>query len=179
MSKSPVDEALVRLREQNLVERKPRSGCRVRPISLSQVNEMYDIRTTYETCCLSRRSNITTKPLWSELAGLASITGIGPATDWASLNVQFHEAPTRVCGNKRFARSPQILLRFTPISLTRMAEPQILESLAAEHVVIVAAIRDRNKRSANRAVTRYIEASHRPTVEAVIPSCLLAKAILA
>ena len=39
VSKSPVREALLRLQEQNLVDVQPRSGYRVRPISLSEAGD--------------------------------------------------------------------------------------------------------------------------------------------
>ena len=54
MSKSPVREALLRLQEQSLVEVQTRRGYRVRPISIVEAEEMYELRHLYERACLSR-----------------------------------------------------------------------------------------------------------------------------
>ena len=54
VSKSPIRDALLRLQEQSLVEVLPRRGYRVRPISVADAVEMYEMRELLERACVAR-----------------------------------------------------------------------------------------------------------------------------
>jgi DNA-binding GntR family transcriptional regulator len=170
VSKSPVREALVRLREQNLVEVKPRSGYRVRPVSLSEVIEMYEIRVVYETACVELAIEHCDEEAVRRMAELADVAA-ETAAEWIALNQQFHACLARASGNRRLAEITTNFItqfeRFTQVSLTRMPRPQSFDALIADHKAIVEAIVQRDKRAGLKAVRRHIEASQRRTVEAL------------
>src|SRR5919197_288011 len=75
------------------------------------------------------------------------------------------------CANKRFAQITSDFIaqfqRFTHISLTRMVRPQNFDALAEEHAAIVAAMRERDRRTAIKILARHIEDSRHRTIEAV------------
>src|SRR6266540_1588986 len=54
VSKSPVRDALHRLEMEGLVEILPRKGYRVRPISLVDAMELYEMRLLLEKACIER-----------------------------------------------------------------------------------------------------------------------------
>ena len=63
VSKSPVRDALLRLQEQGLIEVLPRKGYRVRPISVSDARELYEVRIMLEKACAKRAIETARCPL--------------------------------------------------------------------------------------------------------------------
>src|SRR5690606_1198465 len=53
VSKSPIRDALLKLEEQNLIEVLPRKGYRVKPVSVADARELYELRQLLERECVS------------------------------------------------------------------------------------------------------------------------------
>jgi len=169
-SKSPVREALLRLRQQGLVTVKARSGYRVTPMSVTQVNEMYEMRAMYETTCaalaiehagetdLDRLEAFRTPPECADIAG------------WTALNRNFHMELAAICGNQQLARTASEFIaqfaRFTYVSMSRMRRLKVAK-FADDHAAIIQAIRDRDRRRAQAVLKSHIEASRRRTLDAL------------
>jgi DNA-binding GntR family transcriptional regulator len=171
MSKSPVREALLRLRQEGLVEVKARSGYRISPISISQVNEMYEMRIMYETTCASLA---VTHASEADIARLDAFETMAACTDiagWTAMNRQFHMELAGICGNGRLARTAAEFIdqftRFTHVSASRLRQPLRLGQFVGEHTAIVAAIRDRDRRRAQTILRNHIEASRRRILDAL------------
>jgi DNA-binding GntR family transcriptional regulator len=167
VSKSPVREALMRLRDQNLVEVKARSGHWVRPISLSEVDEMYEIRMVYEQACVDLAIKHCNADMLAELAKLAACKDVTSIEKWIPANRRFHDGLARASGNRRFAQIASnfngLFDRFTHISATRMAHPRDFSGLVAEHQALVEAIARRDRKAAAKLIRRHVEASHKRT----------------
>ena len=54
VSKSPVRDALLRLQEHGLVEVLPRKGYRIRPISIADAHDLYEMRVLLEKASVRR-----------------------------------------------------------------------------------------------------------------------------
>ena len=171
ISKSPVREALLRLRQQGLVEVKARSGYRVSPMSVTEVNEMYEMRIMYETTCAALAIAHAGE---EEIARLEVFRNAPQCTDvaeWTALNRRFHMELAAICGNDRLARTAAEFIdqftRFTHVSLSRLRQPLRLEKLFEEHAAIVAAIRERDRRRAQSILKSHIETSRRRILDAL------------
>ncbi len=109
VSQSVVREALTRLAEQGLAVALPQQGFRVRPLSLTDLDELTDARIEIETLVL-RHSIERGDIAWesSVVAAhhqLASTPITGPSGDlngaWFTAHEQFHSSTLRGCGNDR------------------------------------------------------------------------------
>jgi DNA-binding GntR family transcriptional regulator len=106
MSRTPVREAMVRLRNEGLVELIPRHGMRVLPVSSTDMREIYEILTALEGMAveiLARR-----KPLEAELKPLVDSTRAmdkalksDDLDGWAVADERFHGALIDLAGNRQ------------------------------------------------------------------------------
>lgn len=109
VSQSVVREALTRLAEQGLAVAMPQQGFRVRPLSLTDLDELTDARVEIETLVL-RRSIERGDIAWesSVVAAhheLAKTPTARPSGDlsgaWFTAHEQFHRSVLHGCGNDR------------------------------------------------------------------------------
>lgn len=171
VSKSPVREALLRLQEQNLVEVRARSGYRVRPISLIEASEMYEMRLLYESACITRAITHASDDQIATLEDHLTKEPHLSAPGWIALNRRFHSALASICGNVRMADAAIKLNdqfdRFTFVSIGRLQQPLDFTRFSEEHAGIIEALRTRDKRRAVTIVRAHIEASRQRTLQAL------------
>jgi len=105
MSRTPVHEALVRLKAEGLIEVLPRHGMRVLPVSPTDMREIYDILTALE--CLAVEQLARRRPQAAELAPLIKATEAmehALAADdleaWALADERFHTQLVTLAGNR-------------------------------------------------------------------------------
>jgi GntR family transcriptional regulator, rspAB operon transcriptional repressor len=172
VSKSPIREALLRLQEQDLVEVRARRGYRVRPISISEAEDMYEMRLLYERAgvarCIEHATDVEIAKLY-ELCGQPDIMDLPP---WIAANRTFHTELASKSGNARLTKVSVEFLqqfdRFTYFSVGRLGRPPLnVKNFVAEHVALVDAIARREKRVAQAIIREHIEASRRRTIEAL------------
>jgi len=108
MSRTPVREALLRLEAQGLVEVRPRKGVRIKPLSPTDMTEIYDILTELES--LAAANAATRAPSEAELAVLSkSIADMDSALasddreGWAAADDDFHRELVRLGQNSRIS----------------------------------------------------------------------------
>ena len=108
MSRTPVREALIRLESDGLVELVPRRGMRVVPLSIPDLEEIYQLLTGLETMAaelLARRKPSTEELLPMEQA----VTEMDQALErddldgWAAADERYHRTLLDLCGNRRLA----------------------------------------------------------------------------
>jgi DNA-binding GntR family transcriptional regulator len=171
VSKSPVREALLRLREQKLVEVRARSGYRVRPLSLIEVDEMYEMRQLYERACVERAIEKASTEQLSSLDRFLTDKAYVPTPEWLALNRQFRSALAELSGNSYLAEASTKLHdhfdRFTIISVTRLQQSVDFTYFNQEHAKIVEAMKRRDKRSALSILRGHISASRERTLQAL------------
>ncbi|MCL4800918.1 MAG: GntR family transcriptional regulator [Burkholderiales bacterium] len=165
VSKSPIRDALLKLHAERLVEVVPRRGYRVRPISLADAAELYDMRLILERACVER---VIANASNAEIASLERYRRV-PARvrlpAWIDYNRRFHVAIASICGNQRLARATieiiQVFDRLTYTGLAALGDARSLERFVAEHGVLIDAIKRRDRRKAVAAIRRHIEGSRR------------------
>ena len=177
MSKSPVRDALSRLQEQNLVEVRARSGYRVKPISIAEASEIYEMRQLYERACVSLAIDHATDQQIDDLSQHLTTDPYMHIVEWIALNKHFHSAIAMVCGNARLANAANALNdevnRFTFVSIGRLQQPISFARLNKEHAALQTAMRTRNKRTALSILRTHIEASRQRTMQALANSVVV------
>ncbi len=106
MSRTPVREAALTLAGQGLLEMRPRKGVRIRPISVEDMAEIYDVLTELE--CLAVREAAQARYDVGDLADLqSSIEAMDAAIAevdleaWAHADDRFHTELVRLGQNSR------------------------------------------------------------------------------
>lgn len=105
MSKTPVREALVQLRSEGFVETYPRRGYRVLPITVADMNELFEIRTLVEAEAAALAAERATAEQFDELERRADayycIEESESLERFISSNREFHAAIAHATGNLR------------------------------------------------------------------------------
>ncbi len=171
VSKSPIRDALLRLQEQNLIDVLPRKGYRVRPVSVADAVEMYELRLILERECAMRAIDNASD---GTLAELDAARGVPRGTDlakWIAYNRRFHIAIAHACGNQRLARLAVDVIeqfdRLTFVSVKSTERTLGTRAFVDEHAEIVDALRRRDKRQAAMLVREHIETSRKRTLAAI------------
>src|SRR5690606_30885126 len=76
VSKSPIRDALLKLEEQNLIEVLPRKGYRVKPVSVADARELYELRQLLERECVSGLIEDAAPAVLSALDEFRAMTGV-------------------------------------------------------------------------------------------------------
>lgn len=160
VSKSPVRDALLRLQEQGLVDVLPRKGYRIKPISVADAAEMYEMRAVLERACIARAVEHASG---DALSGLDRFRKSGKTPDlpsWIAYNRAFHVAVAEVGGNARLARAARDIIeefdRLTHMSIARF-DTSGLAALVGEHVALIDALQRRDKRAALACASAHVE----------------------
>ena len=148
VSRTPVREAIMRLRNEGLVEVVPRHGLRVLPMSPTDMREIYEILTALE--CMAAETLARRKPTDAELKPLLdankAMDKALKADDldaWAAADESFHSHFLELAGNRQLqatvlnywdrahrARMFTLRLRPKPVNSTK-EHMQIVERLRA------------------------------------------------
>jgi DNA-binding GntR family transcriptional regulator len=148
MSRTPVREAIMRLRNEGLVEVIPRHGLRVMPVSPTDMREIYEILTALECMAaelLARRKpgDAELKPLVDANKAMDRALKANDLDAWAAADERFHSHFIELAGNRqlqatvlnywdRAHRARMFTLRLRPKPLNSTKEHmQIVERLRA------------------------------------------------
>jgi len=168
VSKSPIRDALLRLKEQDLVEVQPRRGYRVRPISITEAGEMYEMRLLYERACILRAIDHASPEDIARLRDICSRPATESVNAWTAHNKEFHIALAASSGNARLFKAASELIdqfdRFTHVSVERLSWPLEFSKLIEEHGAIVDAIEAHDRRAAQRLIKRHITTAQTRTM---------------
>ena len=154
VSKSPIRDALQKLEFEGLVEIVPRKGHRVTPISVSDAEDMLDLREILETGAL-RHAVKASEQVLHALDELRE-TDTENIDDFADYNRRFHMRLCELTGNQRLSDTMARLMenydRLCVVSLTAQRDVTGGMSTAlADHNAIIDALQSRNAASAIRA----------------------------
>jgi DNA-binding GntR family transcriptional regulator len=148
MSRTPVREAIMRLRNEGLVEVIPRHGLRVLPVSPNDMREIYEILTALECMAVerlaSRRpSDAELKPLIDACKAMDKALKADDLDAWAAADERFHAHLLELAGNRQLqatvlnywdrahrARMFTLRLRPKPVNSTK-EHLQMVERLRA------------------------------------------------
>jgi DNA-binding GntR family transcriptional regulator len=106
MSRTPVREALVTLEGQGLLEVRPRKGVRIKPISATDMEEIYDVLTELEALAAERAAqqgydSSDLKTLKKAIDTMDAALAKDDLHLWAEGDESFHAELVRLGGNSR------------------------------------------------------------------------------
>lgn len=106
MSRTPVREAMLRLRQEGMVEIRPRHGMRVLPISATDMAEIYQVLTALEGTAAEAvaRRGIPARQMTLLRAAVRDMDKALAANDlaaWAEADERFHSNLVELSGNQR------------------------------------------------------------------------------
>jgi DNA-binding GntR family transcriptional regulator len=172
---TPIRDALHRLARENLVQPVPRSGYVIAPITLTDIQEMFELRFLLESFAARMAATRGSEDDLEEIVRLADITYVfkdkGSYLEHIALNADFHRSIAIAAGNQRIVDQLSSLLdelaRF--FYLTYDLE-DLSEAMRQEHHLLVEAICDRDPDRAwqisgdlvVRAQQRAFDAVNRP-----------------
>jgi DNA-binding GntR family transcriptional regulator len=174
MSRTPVREALMRLRNEGLVEVIPRHGVRVLPVSPTDMREIYEILTALECLAaelLARRkpSDAELKPLVDASKAMDKALKADDLDAWAAADERFHAHFIELAGNRQLqatvlnywdrahrARLFTLRLRPKPVNSTK-EHRQMVERLRAGDADGAVAVTRAHRARANRELIAIFE----------------------
>jgi DNA-binding GntR family transcriptional regulator len=164
VSRTPVREALFRLRNEGFLDVEPKLGWFVKPIDFAKLEQLYDLRVVLELASVLRLCARAEDPL--ELDALKDIWLVPLAerlTDARQVGAddeQFHATLVRAAGNDEMARVHwDVTERIRIIRRLDFTRPDRIEATYAEHAKILRAVIQRKADQAQLLLRTHIEQS--------------------
>lgn len=174
MSRTPVREAMVRLRQEGIVEIRPRHGMRVLPISADDMRDIYEIMTALEGAAaeaVARRglSNRQISALQGAVRDMDKALEQEDLQAWAAADELFHLTLVELSGNQRLiqmvaqlwdqahrARLLTLRLRPTPTDSNREHEAMV-QAIIDGKPQEARAIHEEHRRRAGKMLVELLE----------------------
>ena len=164
VSRTPVREALFRLRNEGLLEVESKSGWYVRPIDFDKLEQLYDLRVILELAAVERLCSLP-EPA-PELAALKAAwlvpvaERLAEGRDVGALDEQFHATLVRAVGNREMARVHSDLTeRIRIIRRLDFTRGDRIQATYDEHAKILRRIIERKAGAAQLLLRSHIEHS--------------------
>lgn len=161
ISRTPIREALVRLKAEGLLDLLPGGGVQVKVLDLDEAVEMYDLREVLDglaaRLAAGRADAATLQRLDKALKRQAECVERKNAAQWFPAHVTFHEEIVKAAANRHLARLSSVvrlsIRHFHPLLLRTEHR---LENAYREHRAIYDAIRTHDGDAAERLARAHI-----------------------
>jgi DNA-binding GntR family transcriptional regulator len=164
VSRTPVREALLRLRNEGFLEVESKSGWYVKPIDFDRLDQLYDLRVLLELASVARlcaREGASPeldalKAAWLVPAGerLADMNEVG------ALDEDFHATLVRAAGNDEIARvHGDVTERIRIVRRLDFTREDRIDATYQEHAKILRAVLQRKLDQAQLLLRTHIEQS--------------------
>jgi DNA-binding GntR family transcriptional regulator len=159
VSKSPVRDALMRLEREGLVITLPRQGYRVAPVSVADVQDMFELRDALEQATMERIVRRASDEQLAELDRFRRFDGAAWSGGFIAYNREFHISLARIAGNLRMRDQLLDLIdqmeRAVQLSLSSLKKGDPLQ-VVEEHCRIIDALQARQAAKARRLASRHV-----------------------
>jgi DNA-binding GntR family transcriptional regulator len=164
VSRTPVREALFKLRNEGLLDVESKSGWFVRPIDFDRLEQLYDLRVLLEGACVARLcAQAQAIPALDELKAVWLVPVAERLSDGntvGALDEQFHATLVRAAGNAEIARVHwDVTERIRIIRHLDFTRPDRVEATYQEHAKILRSIMQRKADQAQLLLASHIEQS--------------------
>jgi DNA-binding GntR family transcriptional regulator len=171
VSRSPVRDSLLRLEQENLVTVLPRQGYRVRPISQSDVEDIFGLHLLIDPACAAAAASRTDDAAVQSLEHFRGFANNDhPAAEFVEYNRSFHHAVADLSGNARMAAVAHDLSeqfdRLVRVSLGVCGYEQVRDA-CLEHEAIIDAIEAHDADLASRLSYQHSARAHARMVTAL------------
>lgn len=161
VSRTPVREALVRLRDERLVDIVPQLGTYVSPISTRAVGDAQFIREALECAAVRaaalRVTDEDIEGLEHNLAAQERARDAGDFDAFYVLDEQLHQAICDLSGHGVWAITQRAKGHLNRIRRLSLPMPSYLAEMIAEHREIVARLDDRDPDGAETALRHHLQ----------------------
>lgn len=172
VSKTPVREALARLATDGFVKAFPRRGYRIIPLTISDMNDAFDVRRVVEAGAIELACERMAEEEIDQLQGLADIEydgGNGSSRQTlVAVNRQFHAAIARGAHNERVyqlvVRHIDELERFFHLG-ARLRD--VKSETFQDHQHIVDALRKRDPILAREVISEHVERTRQGLIASI------------
>jgi DNA-binding GntR family transcriptional regulator len=164
VSRTPVREALFRLRNEGLLAVEAKSGWYVLPIDFTRLDQLYDLRIVLELASVDRLvARRDDPPGLDELRAVWLVPAAERLTDpraVGELDEAFHATLLDATGNAELARVHQdVTERIRIVRRLDFTRPDRIEATYAEHAKVLRAIIQRKAEPARLMLKSHIEQS--------------------
>ena len=164
VSRTPVREALFRLRNEGYLDVEPKLGWFVRPIDFAKLEQLYDLRIVLELASVqrlcSRSLDLPELDALKQVWLVPAAERLHDARQVGANDEQFHAILVRSAGNDETARVHWDLTeRIRIIRRLDFTRPARIEATYAEHAKILRAIIQRKADQAQLLLKTHIEQS--------------------
>jgi DNA-binding GntR family transcriptional regulator len=173
LGKAPLREALIRLTHEGLLQAIPRSGYRITPITIQDVQDIFALRLLLEPAAARQAAGRIDETLLKELNELCR-AGYTPGnrdseSTFLRANRQFHVTIADASGNRRLARLLGQLLEETErLFHLGLAVRDRTEEMKHEHEDLVAALVNGDADGAERATIEQIDAARNMVMDGIL-----------
>jgi DNA-binding GntR family transcriptional regulator len=164
VSRTPVREALFRLRNEGFLEVESKSGWYVRPIDFDKLEQLYDLRVILELASVARLCAMAEQP--EALTALKAVWLLPMAERLAdphevgALDEQFHATLVSAAGNAEIARVHwDVTERIRIIRRLDFTRADRVDATYAEHAKILRAVMQRKLDQAQLLLRSHVEQS--------------------
>jgi DNA-binding GntR family transcriptional regulator len=168
VSRTPVREALFRLRNEGFLDVEPKLGWFVKPIDFDKLEQLYDLRIVLELASVARLCERSTNV--DDLSELTRIwlvpdeerlpLGSENAPQVGANDEQFHATLVRATGNSEMARVHwDVTERIRIVRRLDFTRADRIAATYTEHAAILRAVLAREQRTAQQLLQSHIEQS--------------------
>jgi DNA-binding GntR family transcriptional regulator len=164
VSRTPVREALFRLRTEGFLDVEPKLGWFVKPIDFAKLEQLYDLRVVLELASVQRLCvRVEASAPLDELKHIWLVPTAERLTDPRQVGAndeQFHASLVRAAGNDEMARVHwDVTERIRIIRRLDFTRPDRIEATYTEHAKILRAVIQRKADQAQLLLKAHIEQS--------------------
>ena len=164
VSRTPVREALLRLRNEGFLDVEAKAGWFVRPIDFHRLDQLYDLRIVLELASVDRLIARTDSAPGLEVLKAAWLVPVAEhlvdPSRLGQLDEAFHATLVDAAGNSEIARVHQdVTDRIRIVRRLDFTRPDRVEATYAEHGKILRAIMQRKADQARLMIRSHIEQS--------------------
>jgi DNA-binding GntR family transcriptional regulator len=162
LGRTPIREAIRDLVREGVLESHPTRGTLVRPPSVTDLQDLYEIRSAIEGLAVKlvaeRGAVQELEPFAAEFDGVLRSAEDFDIVKVHDHGVTFHEAIVRLSGNKRLIELYRpFRLRFRiPFAMVRHKTPERVRAAVAEHQTLLTAIMRRDGTQAQLLIQEHL-----------------------
>lgn len=169
---TPIRDALHRLAREGLVQPVPRSGYIIAPVTLTDIQELFELRFLLESFAARMAATRGSKEDLQEIARLADVTYVykdrESVLNHITLNADFHRAIAVAAGNQRIVDQLTTLLdelaRLFYLAIDLKDQSEVMRQ---EHILLADAICHRDPERAGQIAGEMVAQAQQRTLEAV------------